>query len=73
MNLDIIGSFKILDNIHNTTAMSSSKVIYLQTWIFFNLLLCFYMSNSKIHNMNIVTDTRSIWCSIIIAKYTKFF
>ena len=31
------------------------------------------MSFSQVNYMNIVTNTRSIWRIIIIAKYTKFF
>ena len=60
-----------LDNIENAVALSCTKIVDLNTRIFFDLVDSLNMSYCQIHNMNIVSYTCSVRCIVVIAEYTK--
>ena len=61
---------KRMDHIKYAVSLSCSKVINLDARILLDLIDRCHMSLRKINNMDIITDTCTVRCIVIIAKHT---
>ena len=73
-NLLSAGFRECFDHLKHTESLAGSQII--DTYIRLRLsqfIYCLYVTDSQIHNVNVVTDARAIRRIVVIAEYAHFF
>ncbi len=68
-NRQLVGCFKYMNNVQNAVSDTRTKIDNLTACVLLAVIICSNMTFCKIDNMDIITDTCSVRCRIIIAEY----
>ena len=62
-----------LDHLKHAEALAGSQIVDAYVRLGLSQFIdCFYVTDGQIHDVNVVTDTCSIRCIVVIAEYAHF-